>query len=382
MKTLLLTVLLALVVSLQAGAQEFEKDGFVLTVNPYDELDLTITGYKGTQPVADLVIPYSFEIEGKKRFVNRVAANAFKGISIKNLDVSNISMIGNNAFDGCGLETLIVSSSLRRLGTDAFANNSSLKAVSAIDCVDTGDYPLSYISETFGTSNFDNLFCSLFDLHTFMRESFERISYKVDSKFRSDYFQMCWPFFYKKHHVLIERGAEVGEVKFSYSSPELEGIFMPTGFGDVVCVPLDEIIVGTTAAKSEKGRKLIFKVEYPKDEDYTITFNGVECHPDENGVFEIEDYIPVRYDYDLEEDPRVFVSEVFRGQNVLRVSKSNADVEERIADEAVESDTRFDLYTLTGTLVASGITEQQANDYPAGIYILRGARTAKKIAVR
>jgi hypothetical protein len=381
MKTLLLTVLLALVVGFQGGAHEFEKDGFVLTVNPNDELDLTITGYKGTQPVSDLVIPSSFEIDGKKRFVNRVAANAFKGIAIKNLDVSHISVIGNNAFDGCGLETLIVSSSLRRLGTDAFANN-NFKAVSAIDCVDTGDYPLSYISETFGTSSFDNLFCSLFDLNTFMRGNFEGISYKMTNKFRMDYFNMTWEFFYKKHHVLIERGNDVGEVNFSYNSPELEGIFMPTGFGDVVCVPLDEIIVGTTDAKSEKGRKLIFKVEYPEDKDYTISFNGVECHPDENGLFEIEDYIPVRYDYDLEEDPRVFATEIFRGQNVLRVSNSNADVEERIADEAAEADTQFDLYTLTGTLVATGITEGQANDYPAGIYILRGARTSKKIAVR
>lgn len=372
---------MALVAGFQAGAQEFEKDGFLFSVNQDNDRHLTITGYKATEHISDLILPTSIDMDGKSMSVTRVADNAFKGISIKNLDASHISVIGSNAFDGCGLETLIVSSSLHRLGDDAFANN-KLKAISATDCLVTADYPLGYIVKTFGTDNFDNLYCSLFDFDTFVDINFTGISSTMRNKLFYEYFDTSWPFLYKKHHVLIERENDVYGVSISYSSPELEGVFMPTSFGDVVCVPLDEIIVGTTDAKSEKGRKLIFKVEYTEDEDYTITFNGEECHPDENGVFEIEDYIPIRYDYDLEEDPRVYVSEVFRGQNVLRVSNSNADVEERIADEVVEADMQFDLYTLTGTLVASGITEQQANDYPAGIYILRGARTAKKIAVR
>ena len=102
---------------------------------PYIPFEITkenrhLTGYKGVKN-EKLVIPETFEHEGKYYKVNSIGKEAFKNcIDLTSVVISNsITSIGDDAFAHSGLTSIVIPDSVTSIGAGAFVDCTGLTSV-------------------------------------------------------------------------------------------------------------------------------------------------------------------------------------------------------------------------------------------------------------
>lgn len=347
-----------------AETKDVEVDGVNYTLKLHSRFGYSIATVNGieAEELESLTIPQYIENDGISYKVSYVKDEAFAGKHIKHLELpSEMHYILMEAFMGCELETVKFPSH-SNLGANSFTNN-DFKGIS-MPSID--EYVLNMPQLEFGGICYPDTYVSVFDLYKCCKDESEYIN-----KFNR-YFNTLWTVLNSKRLVYFD--TDIEDLKIEFSSPELDGYYLPTGPEYLVAIPLDLENAVPVSDRLEKGRKLYLKLGLESFEDVEITYNSEPIDIGEDGVIEIDTYYKYHL-YDRMKTGKLWSSDIFQEKNILRITRKAG-----AASTSSEGKT-FNVYTLSGCQVKGNITEDEISDLDNGIYLVRNGNETRKVVV-